>query len=415
MKILHIIHQYLPEKVGGTELYTQTLLRHQRAQGDSVALFTPSQQPVGSQMPASMNADGSRIYRIPVGERSATAVFRSNFQQPILTDAFTTVLDQEQPDLVHIQHLMGLPLNLVAQIKQRGIPYLVTLHDYWYLCANAQLLTNYDDTVCKGPNWWLNCARCALARVGHGQAYPLIPALAPVFAYRHGRLQPILKQAKALISPTQFTANIYQQMGISADQIQVIPHGIELPEQLSSRPPQPQLHIVYIGGIAPQKGVHVLLAALNQLTELDVRLTIYGDLSAYSEYAADLQTDAKHPGIHFAGRLPHEQLWTALAACDVLVVPTLWYETASLIVQEAFAAKVPVIASDIGVLPERLRDGVDGLLFPPGDAAALAAILRRLAAEPALLAHMRAAILPVTSIQEHVTAVTAVYQKSLSE
>ena len=113
----------------------------------------------------------------------------------------------------------------------------------------------------------------------------------------------------------------------------------------------------------------------------------------------------------FAGPLPHAQLWQTLADIDLVVVPTLWYETASLIVQEAFAAGVPVVASDIGVLPERIRAGVDGLLFPPGDAAALAAILRRLHEKPAELAQLRADIQPVFTIQEHVAQVTAVYEE----
>lgn len=410
MRILHIIHQYLPEKIGGTELYTQTLARHQMAQGDSVALFTPSQAVPANQRLPVVEADGLRIYRVPVGQRSATAVFRNNFRQPVLAQAFHDVLRREQPDLVHVQHLMGLPFSLADQIKQSSLPLIITLHDYWYLCANAQLLTNFDGTVCAGPNWWLNCARCALARSGHPQAFPLIPALAPVFAVRHGRLQSILKQAAVLIAPTHFTASIYRQMGISAEKIQVIPHGIELPEQLPPRPRQKELLIGYVGGIAPQKGVHILIEAVNQLTDQEVQLTVYGDLTAFPDYAAQLRAQAAHPGIILAGQLPPDQLWRNLVAFDVLVVPTLWYETASLIVQEAFAAQVPVVASDIGVLPERIRDGVDGRLFPPGDAAALAAVLRQMAANPELLAGLREAIQPVYTIQEHVAAVTAVYQ-----
>lgn len=415
MQILHIIHQYLPEKIGGTELYTQTLARHQMAQGDSVALFTPSQAASSERPLAADEADGLRIYRVPLGRRSATAVFRSNFRQPALAQAFHEVLRREQPDLVHVQHLMGLPFSLADQIKQSSIPLIITLHDYWYLCANAQLLTNFDGTVCAGPNWWLNCARCALARSGHPRAYPLIPAVAPVFAVRHGRLQSILNQAATLIAPTHFTANIYRQLGVAAEKIQVIPHGIELPAQLPPRSRQKGLLIGYVGGIAPQKGVHILIEAVNQLMGTDLQLMIYGDLNAFPQYAAQLQAEAAHPGIAFHGRLAHDQLWQTLVTFDVLVVPTLWYETASLIVQEAFAAQVPVIASDIGVLPERIRDGVDGRLFPPGDAAALAAILGQMAKNPELLADLRAAIQPVFTIQQHVAAVTAVYQRSAAK
>lgn len=408
--ILHVIHQYLPEKIGGTELYTQTLARHQVAQGHAVAVFTPANT---NQLPGTDN--GLRVYRIPLGERNPTAVFRSSFHHPALDQAFARVLAQERPDVVHIQHLMGLPLSLVGHIRRAGIPMVLTLHDYWYVCANAQLLTNYDETVCDGPRWWLNCAHCALARLGHQHAYPLIPALAPLFAYRHGRLQPILRQAAALIAPTHFTANIYKQMNVPPEHLHVIPHGIDVPTSLPPRPPHDGLHIAYIGGIAPQKGVHVLVTAVNALPADGLRLTIYGDLAAFPEYAAGLQQQAAHPGITFAGQLPHAHLWAALADVDLVVVPTLWYETASLIVQEAFAAGVPVVASDIGVLPERVRPGINGLLFPPGDVVALQNNLRQLKDQPQRLAALRAGIEPVFTIADHVAAVAAVYTAALNK
>ncbi|MBX3055958.1 MAG: glycosyltransferase family 4 protein [Anaerolineae bacterium] len=410
MRILHLIHQYLPEKVGGSELYTQALARYQVQEGHSVAIFTPAALPITDhQLP--VTDDGLRIYRIPVGKRSPTAVFRSNFHQPELSQTFAQTLQQERPEIVHIQHLMGLPLSLVQAIQRAGLPYVITLHDYWYVCANAQLLTNFDESVCAGPHYWLNCAHCALARTGRQNFTPAIPFLAPLFAYRHGRLQSVLKKAHCLITPSHFTAHIYRQIGIPADHMEVIPYGIHTP----TRPPVPlphdDLHIGYIGGIASQKGVHVLIEAANRLPHNGVRVTIYGDQQTFPDYVAGLQMLASHPGITFAGRLLPENLWDALAELDVVVVPSLWYETAVLVVQEAFAAGVPVIASSIGVLPERVRDGVDGLLFPPGDAAALAAILRDLVEQPDKLLPLRAGIQPVVTIAENVARVTAVYEE----
>ena len=99
---------------------------------------------------------------------------------------------------------------------------------------------------------------------------------------------------------------------------------------------------------------------------------------------------------------------------DVAVLPTLWYEASPLTIQELFAARVPIVASAIGALPAMIRDGVDGLLFPPGDAAALQAVLTRLIAEPALLDQLRAEIRPTRLVAEHVADVMAVYERILS-
>jgi glycosyltransferase involved in cell wall biosynthesis len=413
MRLLHLIHQYMPDKVGGTELYTQTVARFQIVQGDESAIFTPCA--TASQFPEPDIVDGVRIYRVPVGQRSPQKVFRHNLRQSRLAEAWAATLKREQPELVHIQHLMGLPFSLVKQLWAAGIPYLITLHDYYYFCANAQLLTNDRNQLCDGPQLGLNCGRCALARVGLPPLTPLAVPLAPLFVWRNHQLRQIARRAERLIAPTEFVRQLYRQAGFPPEKIQVIGHGIQLPDSL---PPKPttaaeSLHIVYAGGLAWQKGVHLLVTAVNQLPHDAVKLTIAGDPDAFPEYSHWLRELAQHPQIHFSGKLERSQLWALLAEADILVVPSLWHETASLIIQEAFAAGTPVVASHIGALPERVNDGVDGLLFPPGDDTALQVILARLSTEPALLAQLRQGIRPVRTVEEHLLTLTAVYQELL--
>lgn len=403
MRILHVVHQYLPEKVGGTELYTRALAQRQAQRGHEVTIFTASATAESS------DEDGVRVIRVPLGARSATAVFRDNFRQPHLLAAFTDALQATRPQIVHVQHLMGLPLGVARRLRAARVPYVVTLHDYWHVCANAQLLTNYDSTVCAGPQAWLNCARCALARAGHPNALPLVPALAPLFGYRALRLRRMLHRACALIAPTAFTRDVHVQLGVAPDKIHIVPHGIELPPDLPARAAVPgTVRVAYVGGIAWQKGVHVLLAAFNELPRA-MRLTIYGDTSAFPAYTAELERLVRHPNVHFAGRLPHTELWGALAETDVVVVPSLWYETASLIVQEAFAAGAPVVASALGALEERVHEGVDGRLFPAGDALALREILLGFWQEPEQLAALRAGIRPVRTMAEHIDDIEEIY------
>ncbi|MCA9979283.1 MAG: ATP-binding cassette domain-containing protein, partial [Anaerolineales bacterium] len=185
--------------------------------------------------------------------------------------AWRQIRAETQPDIVHIQHLMGLPLSIAADCQQNQIPYVVTLHDYWYGCANAQLFTNYDETVCAGPDrLFLNCGRCAGARAGVGQW--VAPMFAPLLAYRQGRLRSVLAGATAVIAPTPFVAEVYAEMGFPAEKVVVLPHGLESPEPLPAKPRRDDFEVVYVGGIAPQKGVHVLLAACVGLPQ--VRLTV---------------------------------------------------------------------------------------------------------------------------------------------
>lgn len=409
MRILHLVHQYPPDFIGGTELYTQALANAQTARGHTVTVFSPSITT------ATSTENSVTIRRVPLGARTAQATFFSTFKHVVLSEAWRAALTQAQPDLVHVQHLMGMPVAAIDELRRRQIPYVVALHDYYYACANAMLLTNTDQSICGGPRAWINCGRCALARAGHERLAALSPGLAPLLAYRQARLRRVLDRARRLIAPTEFVREIYQrQFHIAPDRIRVIPHGIEVPADLPPRPRSDRrdLRIAYIGGLAPHKGVHVLIDSVNQLPDT-ARLTIYGDLNAQPEYVAQLRARARHPRIEFAGRLPHAELYATLGQIDVVVAPSLCYETSALIVQEAGAARALVIASDLGALRETtLRGG--GRVFPAGDAAALRSLLQNLIDEPAQLDRRRADLKAPRSMESHVAEIEALYHEAVS-
>lgn len=422
MRILLVVHQYPPEQVGGTELYTQTLARYLVNAGHSVTVYYPSQAEDVREAKGGDVEERVVVCPEPLGARSRSQVFRHTFGHREIRRNFKSLLHREQPEVVHIQHLMGLPVSLPDEIVEAGIPNVVTVHDYWYGCANAQLITNYDETICPGPDrYFVNCGRCAIARSGRHRLQPLAPIVAPLMAYRNRRLGQVLSRADRVIVPTQFVQTIYQKLGLPTDNIVIVPHGIELPaesiQEAIRRRRQTidgSLHIGYVGSLARQKGIHNLVAAVNGLPAEYVRLSIYGDLTVFPEYVAELRRSASHPGINFMGRVTRDKLWSVIADFDVFVLPTLWYEASPLTIQEAFAVGVPIIASRIGAIPEKIRSGVDGLLVPPGDVPALRQALQHLQQDPSILARLRAGILPVRNIEDHVEDVVAVYRSARS-
>ncbi|MFN3763518.1 MAG: glycosyltransferase, partial [Anaerolineae bacterium] len=115
------------------------------------------------------------------------------------------------------------------------------------------------------------------------------------------------------------------------------------------------------------------------------------------------------PNVRFLGRLNREGVWNTLAQVDVVTVPSLWYETFSFLISEAFAAGRPVLASRLGALADRVRDGVDGLLLPPGDVAAWRSAIQRLIDDPDLLPRLRANVRPPMTMEEHVERLEALY------
>jgi glycosyltransferase involved in cell wall biosynthesis len=408
VRILHIVHQYPPDHLGGTELYTQSLARRQAAVGHVVSVYAPLAGGGREREPALEH--GVRIYRQAIGSDGRLAVFLRTFWSRQAAGFLENVLDRERPDLVHVQHLMGLPARLVDELNRRTIPYVFTLHDYWTQCANAQLLTNYDHTLCAGPDRFLNCARCVQARGGMPDLAIARHGLAPLLARRNRLLSDVLSGVQALIAPSDFVREEIIRLGGPSKRLLVIPHGIEVPADMPARRPAAtgELRVVYLGGISWQKGIHVLVEAIKGLPP-GVQLTIYGELSAQAGYSDSLRRQAQDTAVTFAGRLEREQVWPALAAADVVVVPSLWYETSSLIAQEARAAGALVIASNLGALPERVVDGEDGLLFPAGDAAVLRQMLLDLFAHPERLRAMQAAIKPVRRIDDHVRDIEDIY------
>jgi len=418
MRILHVVHQYPPDYMGGTEQYTRSLATYQARHGHTVAVFCPSPVEPAAQPIGPADEDGVSVYRVPVGPRDSQAIFFSTFRLPAVAQSFGRTLDQFQPGLVHVQHLMGLPASLDQYLKAARVPLVVTLHDYFYFCANALLLTNYDQTLCSGPRAWINCGHCAIARAGQQGLSWLSPVVAPLMAYRQSVLWRILRSAAAIIAPTEFVAGVYQKMGLRSESLHVIAHGIDVPADGRSETEEHSRHaglrIAFVGSLAYQKGAHVLVEAVNQLRGDDVRAVFFGDATAFPEYAANLSRRAQHPGIKFVGRLPRAELWTALRTMDVLVMPSLSYESSSLAIQEAYAAGVPVVASDIGALRETTLAGGGGVLFPPGDVAALRDILQRFMDDPSSLHRLRAYIRPVRTLHDHAAEVEAVYRVVVS-
>jgi glycosyltransferase involved in cell wall biosynthesis len=238
--------------------------------------------------------------------------------------------------------------------------------------------------------------------------------------YRH--LHHVFIHAAQVIVPNVFVRDVHARLGFPAERSVIVPFGIDgsaadfqavqAARQAAAQRAANQLHIGFVGSVAWQKGVDVLISAVNQLPDEGVTLSIYGGLSAFPGYVALLRKLARHPGIRFCGAVSREALWPALGELDVFVFPSVWYEGSPFVIREAFAAGVPVVASRIGALPEMVRHGTDGLLFPPGDVGALRDILHSLMDDRPQLQRMRSNIPPAVTFEQHVEHIAAVYHEA---
>ncbi len=170
----------------------------------------------------------------------------------------------------------------------------------------------------------------------------------------------------------------------------------------------------FLGTLAWQKGPHVLVDAFNLLpTDTASTLTLHGSGDAFPDYADALRAAIRHPNITVAGPVAYDDVGRVMRSFDLLVVPSLWYENSPLVIQEAYALGIPVVASDLGALPEKVLDGRTGRLFPPGDAAGLADVLQQIMADRDILATWRRQISPPPAMEEHAAELAAIYTQYL--
>jgi glycosyltransferase involved in cell wall biosynthesis len=411
VKILHVVHQFLPEQVGGTELYTHWTTQRLVQRGHQVSVFYRRYAPARGL--DTWSDDGVQVWAAWSGEMSPSGRFLATFNAPDIFKAFCQVVNQVGPDIIHIQHLMGLPIAIVNQIEALNIPFIITLHDYWWICANAQLLTNYSRQRCDGPRAYLNCACCALSRAGQPHLWPALPPAVALLGWRNRRLRRVMNLAQTLIAPSDFARTWYQAHGAPTDSLVVIPHGLDAPpESRQNADKERPFRFAMIGGLSWQKGAHVLLEAFQGM-QASVELWIGGDETADPAYTARLRGLAS-PRVSFLGRLTRPAVWQTLAQVDVVIAPSLWYETFSFIISEAFAAGRPVVASRLGPLADRVQHEVNGLLVEPGDPQALRRALLRFLEEPDLLPHLQAGIEPVYTLDDHVARLETVYEAALT-
>lgn len=206
----------------------------------------------------------------------------------------------------------------------------------------------------------------------------------------------VLIRAARLLPVSQSLAQYLIERGYPAERIVTIPNGVLVqPGPAPALPIRPgRLTIGTVALFRPRKGIEVLLRALARLVRdgLDVELLAVGPFETpeYERRVKGLCRDLGiEPRVHWPGF--RRDVTAELRRMDVLALPSLFGEGMPMVVLEAMAVGVPVVATRVEGVPEVVRNGIDGLLVAPGDEAAFAAAIARLAAEPQALARMGAA------------------------
>jgi glycosyltransferase involved in cell wall biosynthesis len=175
------------------------------------------------------------------------------------------------------------------------------------------------------------------------------------------------------------------------------------------------LQMVFVGRSTFIKGMHVVVEAVKLLsTDLPIKVTFFRSGVDWEQenYGRNLQKQIEgDKRFELKYNVPNSQLVEMLAGYDACVVPSLWLETGPLTVLEAFAAGIPVIGSRLGGIAELVRDGIDGLLFEPGNSRELAAIIKRIAKDRDLIQKLRINVKPPKTMGDVAKDTLALYEE----
>jgi len=379
MKILYLIHQFYPDNNTGTEKIFLNLAKMMQKYGHKVEVITYSfnKDSFYDQSKASIVFKEFVYQGIPVlafRHKRIPEDINQALEDKDLSKVASYFISRKKPDVVHMAHPMRV-FVLGKALQSLNIPYIVTLTDFFLICPKYTLITS-KNTLCSGPERGRACQNLC----------PEFPT--DLITRRLETAREILFNAKVVTSLSGFQASLFEKEfpGLA---IKVVNPGLRYSVLKNNRRIYRKGYEIvfgYAGSLNAHKGIDILIDAFKKIVTNNVVLKIYGSGPKENYVKAVAEEDRR---ILFCGVYSDHQLGEVMAGFDVVIVPSLWYETYCLVMHEAFACGVPVIASDVGLMAEKIKKDVNGFSFRMGDSEDLREVLQKVADNPTILNTLR--------------------------
>jgi glycosyltransferase involved in cell wall biosynthesis len=381
MKVLVAAHNHPALHPGGTEIFAHDLFRaYQRAGCEALFLGATNHIHREARPGTSFQSIGTTGDEILLWSGHFDRFFMSQVDLYGIVPDIVELLRDFRPDVVHLHHLLLLGAEF-PHIVRRTLPdcrIVMTLHDYYPICHHDGLMvrtTNKELCYGASPDRCHSCFKeIALDK----------------FVLRERHLKSLLSTVDHFVSPSEFLKQRYVDWGLPEHLISVIANGQpERPAVERSEASRTKPVFGYFGNLNPWKGTTVLLEAAKQLISegLDFELRVHGAAPFQSEsFIAEIDRlfAETFPFVQRRGGYRREDIANLIATVDCAIMPSIWWENAPLVIQEAQGQNCPVITSNIGGMAETIEDGVNGLTVTPNDPMALAAAIRRIAEDAEL-------------------------------
>ena len=289
--------------------------------------------------------------------RTATALGLSSWN-PLAYAHVGRVASEYHPDIVHVHNVWFELSGAALHGARRGAaPIVMTLHNYRMMCANGMLFrAGQSCTDCVGTT-----ALHGLQHKCYRQSF-LASAASVASIGLHKAINTWGRSVDHFLALTEFSKSKFVEAGIEPARISVRRNVVPDPGPRAVRPSS-STEVVYVGRVSEDKGIRILMDAWNRARPDGLQLVIVGD----GPMRAELLGIDPSSSMRYLGPLANPQARKLICGARALVFPSLLFENQPMSLLEAMAAGTPIIASDVGGVPETLADGRGGWLTPPGD------------------------------------------------
>jgi glycosyltransferase involved in cell wall biosynthesis len=421
-RVLYITHNHLSSSPGGVEVYAHELYESMRASGEFEPLLLArtgapyDDGPIHHDTPITAAGSDPNQYLFFTELGDYDALMLTNRRKDACIRYFRNFLAAYKPDLIHFHHTLFLGLEFITEARHAlpHAPIVFTLHEYLPICHNhGQMVRTRSGEPCleASPR---RCHEC-FPEVSHQS-----------FLLRERFIAAHLKQVDQFIAPSRFLLERFVQWGIPREKIVFEEHGRTLAAEAPAARPRPAANTFgFFGRLTPFKGVTVLLEATRLLMADGVRapmgrehgfqVHVHGSglESAEPEYQRRVNAllEETKAVVSYEGRYAAAQLPDLMSQVDWVVMPSIWWENAPLVIQEAFAHRRPVICSNIGGMAEKVQHLINGLHFRANDPVDLAGTMQKAMASADLWPRLHEGISPVRTMEDHVGRMGTMYKR----
>jgi glycosyltransferase involved in cell wall biosynthesis len=403
VKILHV-NKFLYRR-GGAESYMLEVAELQAGRGHDVAFFGmahPENPPsrFEEHFPPYLSFDPP-----PPSLADKARVAGRLLYSPAARRGFEEVLEKFEPDIVHLHNIYHqLSPSILRPLQVARIPAVMTLHDYKLACPTYLFLDKGEVCeACLGGRFY----QAVLRRCNKGS---LIASSLNALELTLHTATKAYSPVHLFVCPSRFIQGKMTEAGVFPERLRHLPNFVDasaiVPKQSRGG------GVVYAGRLSGEKGVDTLIAAASGI---DAPVDIAGtgpDATAYEAMSRSLGTSK----VRFHGQLAREHLHRLVRSAAVVAVPSRCHENQPLIVLEAMACGVPVVATELGGLPELIDPGIDGEIVPPNDPDALALALRSVLEDPDRAYAMglagRAKVERMFSVERHIELLDGLYTEA---